>query len=250
MNNFTIDSKNTNYQYNISVFVPNGEQPVEGFPIIYVLDGRNYFDFARQTVNLQSRNALKTKVDAAIVVGICHQEKDERARRFYDYTAFAQAYHFPERTKGKLDNIKDMGGAESFRNFLEEELKPQIESRYPVNKNKQTLYGHSLSGYFVLWSYLTKRKSFQSYLAVSPSIWWNDQELFHYLELADFKEPSSVFIIVGEQEGFMVKDAIRFYDQLPTGETKQLYIAQEENHASIVPTTMSRAFRFSTDQNK
>ncbi|MDI7743181.1 alpha/beta hydrolase-fold protein [Lysinibacillus fusiformis] len=250
MKHFTIDSTYTNYQYNISVSVPNGRQPEDGFPIIYVLDGRNYFDFAKQTINLQSGNSPKTNVESAIVVGICHQEKDESLRRFYDFTAQAETYHFPERTKGKWVELNDLGGAENFSKFIEDELKPEIESRYPVNQNKQTLYGHSLSGYFVLWSYLTKRDCFHTYLAVSPSLWWNDEELFRYLEEADLKEQRSVFIIVGEQEGFMVKDAIRFYDQLPAGETKQLYIAQEENHASVVPTTMSRAFRFSTKKSK
>ena len=249
MSNFTIDSKNTNYEYEISVFVPPIEQPEDGFPIIYVLDGRSYFDFAKQTINLQFRNSPKTHVEGAIVVGIGHQEKEERARRFLDYTAPASEYHFPEHTKGKWTEIKEMGGAENFSRFIEEELKPEIESRYHINKNKQTLYGHSLSGYFVLWSYLTKNERFQKYLAVSPSLWWNDEELFQYLEDVDFIENCSVFIIVGEQEGFMVTDAIRFYDKLPTCETKQLFIAQEENHASVVPTTMSRAFRFLTEQN-
>ncbi len=248
MKKFTIDSKNTKYQYDISVFVPNTEQPEEGFPIIYVLDGRNYFDFARQTVNLQYRNSPKTKIEAAIVVGIGHREEDERKRRFLDYTAEANAYHFPERTKGKLDDIQDLGGAGNFSKFIEDELKPEIESCYPVNKKKQALYGHSLSGYFVLWSYLKKTACFQTYLAVSPSLWWNDEELFLDLEKAELEEKGSVFIIVGEQEGFMVTDAIRFYDKLPTCEHKQLYIAQEENHASVVPSTMSRAFRFLTEQ--
>lgn len=250
MVNFTIDSKNTNYQYDISIFVPNVQQPIDGFPIIYVLDGRSYFDFAKQTINLQSRNSPKTKVDAAIIVGICHREKDERIRRFFDFTAPAGKYHWPEHTKGKINDVKELGGAENFSRFIEEELKPIVEARYPVDKSKQTLYGHSLSGYFVLWCYLTKRNCFHSYLAVSPSLWWNDHELLNYPENASLKEKKSVVIIVGEQEGFMVKDAIRFYDQLPTYETKQLYIAQEENHASVVPTTMSRAFRFSTEQNK
>ncbi|QCR30867.1 alpha/beta hydrolase [Lysinibacillus sp. SGAir0095] len=244
MGNFKIESKNTNYQYEVSVFVPNSEQPEEGFPVIYVLDGRSYFDYAKQTVQIQSRNSPKTRVNTAIVVGICHQENDERKRRFFDFTAPAKTYHFPEHTRGKLNDIKDMGGAENFSRFIEEELKPEIDSRYPIDKNKQTLYGHSLSGYFVLWSYLTKRSCFQSYLAISPSLWWNNQELFHFVKNAEFKEQRSVFVIVGEQEGFMVKDAIRFYDHLPTGEAKQLYIAPEENHASVVPTTMSRAFRF------
>lgn len=243
MGDFLINSKFTNYQYTICVHVPETEQPKEGFPIIYILDGLSYFPLARQVVKLQSKNSLKTKVEDSIVVGICHQEGTMRERRFYDFTAPSKKYHFPEHTKGKLVELNDFGGAENFTRFLMDELKPLIESQYPVNKIKQTIYGHSLSGYYVLWNFLTNPQCFQTYIAVSPSIWWNNRELFHLLKDASPNKLVSLFVIVGEREGFMVDDAKHFYEELPSM-NKQLYVADDENHASVVPTTLSRVFRF------
>lgn len=244
MNSFEIKSVYTNYSYRISIYLPKGEPPKDGYPVVYILDGRNYFDFAKQVVRLQSRNAKKTGIQEAIVVGICHREENERIRRFYDFTAPAGEYSWPDHTKGRITDIKELGGAAKFSRFIEEELKPRIESRFKVDQNKQAIYGHSLGGYFVLWSYLTKPQSFQTFLAVSPSLWWNEKELFRYASETDRSELNAVSVIVGEREGFMVEQAKEFYEILPGTVRKQLYIAPEENHASVVPTTMSRAFRF------
>ncbi len=248
MSSFMLHSNHTNYQYTISVHVPETEAPEEGFPIIYVLDGLSYFPLAQQVVKLQAKNALKTGVEQSIVVGICHQKETMSMRRFYDFTSPSEEYQFPEHTKGKLDHIKEVGGSEKFSRFLIDELKPAIESQYKVNKNKQTIYGHSLSGYYVLWSYLTNPKAFQTYIAVSPSIWWNGKEIVYLLKETSSQNLNPIFIIVGEKEGFMVEDAKQFYEELPC-EVKQLYIARDENHASVVPTTLSRAFRFCTEVN-
>lgn len=249
LHHFSIESNYTNYKYDISVYVPPIQAPMDGFPIIYVLDGLSYFPLAKQIVHLQSRNTVKTKVESAIVVGICHQEETMHSRRFYDFTAPAEKYHFPAHTKGKLNHIKEVGGAENFSSFIIEELKPMIESQYNINKSQQAIYGHSLSGYYALWSYLTRPNEFQSHIAVSPSIWWNDRELFRYLQNSDIKNLGPIYIIVGEREGFMVEDAVHFYEELPTRIDQQLFIATDENHASVVPATMSRAFRFCFEVN-
>lgn len=248
MSSFLIDSKHTNYQYTISVHVPEIEVPEEGFPIIYVLDGLSNFPFAKQVVKLQSKNAPKTGVEDSIIVGICHQQETMSVRRFYDFTSPAEEYKFPEHTKGKLDHIKEVGGANNFSRFLMDELKREIESKYPVNKNKQTIYGHSLSGYYVLWNYLTEPHAFQTHIAVSPSIWWNGKVIFDLLKETPSENLGSIFIIIGEKEGYMLDDAKQFFEELKC-ENKQFYIAQDENHASVVPTTMSRAFRFSAEVN-
>ncbi|RNC98985.1 hypothetical protein EC501_09220 [Lysinibacillus halotolerans] len=58
-----------------------------------------------------------------------------------------------------------------------------------------------------------------------------------------------LYMIVGVREGFMVEDAVRFYKELPTSIHQQLFITMDENHASVVPTTMSRAFRFCFEVN-
>ncbi|MFS0782054.1 alpha/beta hydrolase [Bacillus sp. 1P06AnD] len=245
---FQYVSKATEYEYTIQVYVPSETSPDDGYPIIYLLDGLSYFDFAKHVIKLQSLNTLKTKVEASIVVGVCHKEGDMREKRFYDYTAPANQYIFPEHAKGKKMDLCKNGGARFFHQFMEAELKPLIEARFRVNQNKQALYGHSLAGYYTIWCYLTHCHDFQSYIAISPSIWWNGKELLRYLEKADSGQLQKLFIGVGECEGFMVTDAQHFYNSIPNGK-KTLFIAKEENHASVVPATMSRSFRFINDND-
>lgn len=69
------------------------------------------------------------------------------------------------------------GWGARFSRFIEEQLKPFIESRYPVDTSNQTLLGVSLRGLFVLRTLLTAPASFQRYVAISPSIWWKCCEL-------------------------------------------------------------------------
>jgi uncharacterized protein len=236
-------SKLTEYEYSIKVYVPEMNPPEDGFPIIYVLDGQSYFQFAKQTIKLQSLNSPKTKIEPSIVVGICHDEENMRQRRFFEFTAPAEHYIFPEHTKGKRMHLRKNGGASLFQKFMEDELKPMIEEKFAVNTTKQTLYGHSLAGYYTIWCYLTHCYTFQTYIAISPSIWWNGKELHNYLKKANPLDLQKLYMAVGEREGFMVEDAKAFYNDLPVL-IKKLYIALEENHASVVPATISRSFRF------
>lgn len=241
MHSFSISSINNDYTYGIQVFVPDEPVPADGFPVVYVLDGLGYFHFLRDAVRLQCRNAPRTGVGAAVVVGICHDEDSMRMRRFYDFTAPATEYSFPKRMASRIP--EKVGGGTDFQRFIEEELKPKIEAEFPINRNKQTLFGHSLGGYFVLWN-LLNAASYQNYIAISPSLWWNDHELMKQ-SLKQECEGHRLFIGVGEKEGFMVEDARLFAGKMRSLKMNiDYYMAEEENHASVVPTVMSRALRF------
>lgn len=250
-----LQSERSDYSYTIKVALPPSPPNKDGYPIIYILDGNSYFQFARDVVRLQSKNARKTLVNEAIIVGIGNTGEDKEAsrRRFHDFTAPAKDYIYPDRLKGK--DLGDHGGAGRFLEFLQEELKPEIEKRYSINKEKQALFGHSLSGLFTLWTLFTASNAFQTYLAISPSIWWNNHEMLAYKDW--FSDQSKedkkrrLFIAVGELEGFMVNDAQKLLEQLKGSEHLfvdcNLYVAPEENHASVVPTVMSRAIRFANE---
>lgn len=238
-------STHTNFTYTFDVYVPEAECPKEGFPVIYVLDGLAYFDFAKKTIELQCKNAPKTKMKPSIVIGINHEKETMRSRRFYDFTAPATEYNYPKRMHGK--EPEKVGGAKDFHLFIEKELKPTIHRNFAVNVNEETLFGHSLGGYYVLWSLFHHKKNFKKYIALSPSIWWNDYELLNMTEfvIADESSGNSLFIGVGEMEGFMVNDAKTMYEKLlHNGLNIAFFEALEENHASVVPTVMSRAFRY------
>lgn len=230
------------YRVQISI-LDHPPQSEEGYPVIYMLDGNAYFGLGKDVIRNQSHNMLKTGVDPAIVVGISLDAEESviRERRFYDFTPPASAYKFPDRMKWKTTGKH--GGAEIFLDWLIDELQPKILENYQVQRDKQCLYGHSLSGLFALYSMFKRPEAFQCYLAISPSIWWNEKHIYSFLK--DAKD-SKLFIAVGEEEGFMVEDSLALYHRLPSAmdEKTAYYVADEENHASVVPATLSRAFRY------
>lgn len=251
--NIHFPSQKAGYTYDIRVFVPEGDAPPEGYPVYYVLDGNSYFQIARDVVMLQSRNTPKTHIDRAIVIGIGHKETDYSKRRFLDFTAPADEYIYPDRLKN--GDLGPHGGAEKFLDFVEEELKQYIKAHYPIDSSKQCLFGHSLAGYFGLWVKFTRPELFQAYLISSPSVWWNDHELLNYAEQytanAAVPDHNNIFITVGGEEGFMIEDAKQLVHILQQHQfNAKFYEAPEENHASVVPTIMSRMFRFGYVQYK
>lgn len=238
-----VPGKEPEVQYHVQIYIPEQSPPPEGFPVIYVLDGHMYFGYGADTMRNQAGNAPKTGIEPAIVVGVAlHAENAVvREHRFYDFTPPAAVYKYPDRFKGVT--MSKHGGADTFLDWLTEELQPRIMDSYPIQQEKQCLYGHSLGGLFTLYSMYKRPEAFQCYLAISPSIWWNEKHIHSFVN--DAKD-ANLFIGVGKEEGFMVEDAHAFYHRLLSimEERAVYYVAEGENHASIVPTTMSRAFRY------
>src|SRR5690606_6091086 len=84
---------------------------------------------------------------------------------------------------------KRHGGAKRFLDFLEDEVKPLVASRYKVDTQRQTLFGHSYGGLFAIYTLLTRPQAFQRYYASSPSLWWNQRYAFDLLEAFASQEP-------------------------------------------------------------
>ncbi|MCG2963759.1 alpha/beta hydrolase, partial [Escherichia coli] len=61
-------------------------------------------------------------------------------------------------------------------------LKPQIEKTFSINVLHQTLFGHSLGGLFALYTLFIKATAFQYYIAISPSIWWDNRYILTRVE--------------------------------------------------------------------
>ncbi|MCM3721319.1 alpha/beta hydrolase [Solibacillus isronensis] len=239
-----MQSKYNGYSYILDIYVPNEIPPAEGFPLIIVLDGTRYSKLMYETMAMQLRNRKKTLVDPAIIVGIGHDDKDITKQRFYDFTAPAVHYHFPVR-RGKVMQELPAGGAVQFLDFILQQIVPMLQEKYAVDDQKISLYGHSLGGLFVLWSYLIYPDSFYKYVALSPSIWWNNHELFRTIRQVENPIEAPIFIGVGGKEGDMVDDAQKFVAMASEKWINfEFYIAESENHASVIPTTMSRVLRF------
>lgn len=244
-----MQSNYNNYPYILDIYVPDEAPPADGFSVIIVLDGTRYSKLFHETVTNQIRNRVKTNIEPAVIVGIGHQEQDIPKQRFYDFTAPAAEYHFPVR-RGRAMKEVPAGGAEYFMDYLIHQIIPLLLEKYTINKNKISIYGHSLGGLFVLWSYLTYPNVFYKYAAISPSIWWNNHELVTRLQHVEHSYTAPLYISVGGNEGDMVVDAESFFTKaIQKGINSEFFIAEDENHASVIPTTLSRVLRFlkSTD---
>ncbi|WP_186774999.1 alpha/beta hydrolase [Allorhodopirellula solitaria] len=155
--------------YRIFISVPGPEPPPGGYSVTYVLDGNAYFaDVVR------ARDALAELRRTMVVVGIGYpiEGRIDFVRRTFDLTPPAEQRTLPPRRGG--DAWPTWGGADVFLQFIETELKPQLQNRYAIDQTKQTIFGHSFGGLFVLHTLFTRPGCFQTYIAASPSVWWND----------------------------------------------------------------------------
>lgn len=239
-----------NHDYCISIHIPEQTPPVGGYGVLYVLDGDAYFQLIKEVIRLQAKRAAKTGVEEVIIVGIGYGAKDFHSRRVFDFTAPAINGQLLKKPNG--EEWPDTGGAEQFRAFIEQELKPAIDKAFPVNHRKQTLFGHSLGGLFTLYMMMKNPSAFQAYFACSPSIWWNNEALME--EVPSFMERFSqetvdvkLFLAAGGEEKEHLLTAVRkFFVKMR--DIKQLSVEYKEiegeNHASIIPTVLSTGLRF------
>ncbi|WP_460294000.1 alpha/beta hydrolase [Clostridium tertium] len=240
MNNFKIKSCYTNSFYDINFYIPE-ESKTDNLPLIIVLDGGNCFEVVKSCIKQQGQLYIKTGVKPSIVVGISHQEYEKKEKRFLDFTAPAEKYFIPEETKFKIP--KNLGGSEKFNEFIKKELLPLIEPNLNFDKSNISIIGHSLSGYYVLWNLLKGSNIYKNIISFSPSVWWNDYELLNLPNLENTEK--NIFIGVGEKEGYMVDGAEKIYNKIKSFNNNcTLYVALEENHGSVVITSMSRALRY------
>ena len=154
--------------YRIFTAVPQGAAPQGGFPVIYMTDGNRMLPIAAQ--HMQENGQLK-----AVLVGIGYPTEDRQEiirLRYFDLTPKTAAEFIPVR-----DTVPETGGQADFFNFLNSTVKTEIEKRYRVNRDRQSLFGHSLGGLFTLYVLFNHGNAFQAYSAGDPSIWWNNQSI-------------------------------------------------------------------------
>ena len=204
---WTFTSAITDEVYNIKVYTPYGKAPAGGFPVIYVLDGDNLFG----TYSGAERNrGGASELQKAIVVGISGTEGPKGANRFYDFTPVDLT---PDEKTFVVDARPNdpHGGAEKFFQVIEREIKPRIAADASVDPNHQTLIGWSLGGQYVLHTLFNHPDAYETFIALSPSIWWGDRVLLKdepaFLDRIkhDNLHPR-IYIGVGETEQTMSPD--------------------------------------------
>jgi predicted alpha/beta superfamily hydrolase len=68
----------------------------------------------------------------------------------------------------------DSGGAGLYLQFLKKELVPVIDKKFRTDPERSALVGGSLGGLFVIHALLNEPTLFKSYVAIDPSLWWDE----------------------------------------------------------------------------
>lgn len=220
----------------ISVYLPFGyDERDQSWPVVYLIDGGAQQDFF-PVAGFGALATLSAQYEEFIVVGV------QTNNRSYELTT-------PSEVEYDLEMIPKNGGADDFRRFINEEVQPLIDARYRTT-GETCVLGESLAGFFIMDTLLRAPQSFDHYIAVSPSVWWEDKALAlaaaDYLQTGDFSAGHSLYLTVADETDILegiapIVDALEknapdeliwWYDPMP-----------EEHHNTIYHPATLKALR-------
>jgi len=152
---------------------PDGIFAKQRFPVVYVLDGDGNFQSITAMVQQLGGGSGNTAFPQMIVVGIPNTDRTRDLTPTHD-----AASPVPDSM-----SAAHSGGGENFISFIQKELIPHIDSVYPAAPYR-ILIGHSLGGLIVMHTLINHTNLFNSYVAIDPSMWWDNQKLLQQSKTA------------------------------------------------------------------
>jgi uncharacterized protein len=228
----------------LNIYLPEGyhEDSLRSYPVIYLLDGSFDEDFIHVAGLIQFFNfPWIERAPKSILVGIANTHRKK------DFTFKTPHLKFlPEQGYDSTSAV--YGGSDKFISFIGMELQPYIQRKYRVNTSK-TLIGQSLGGLLATEIFLTKPILFDTYIILSPSLWWNDESLLKDAQrwLAMNKSKGTkVYIGIGNEGKTMIADAKKLYQLIKKyhPDTQVYYdFLKEEDHATMSHQALYNAFK-------
>lgn len=204
---------------------PSYDRGTDSYGVVYVLDGEAHFRHVVGTTQFLAEG-VNQKIPSLLVVAIGNTD------RMRDMTPLSQV-------EREMDTFRTHGGADQFRGFILEELKPWVDEHYRTN-GYSALIGHSLSGLFALQAFITQPDTFDSYIVIDPSLWWNDQALVRQAEAFISSDPeinASLYLSVSSEEApdlEGVRNFVRLLEaKTPDGLRWDLNSIVTESHETI-----------------
>lgn len=197
------------------------------YPVLYMTDGDAHIEHTSGTLSFLARN---NRMAEMIVVGITNTDRTR------------------DLTPTKVDplpgnpNVRfpTSGGADKFLKFIETELIPHVEKNYRTQPFR-ALAGHSLGGLFAVHAMVSRPELFNSYIAVSPSLQWDnfvliDRTKEFFKNRKDYNR--TLFVSLGNEPGDigdafgLLKDVLA--KQQTAGFSWEAVKYDDEDHGSVV----------------
>ena len=212
-----------------SIFIskPDGyENGADRYPVLYLLDGETHFRYVSGMVEFLAAN---DRIPKMLVVAIASGSFAQRTR---DLTPPSSA---------EIDNrfSPGNGGADAFLSFLSNELIPFVEKTYRTRPYR-LLAGHSFGGLFAIHTMMANQKLFNAYVAIDPSLNWNNGAVVSQAEafFSKTKELQADFYLTasnsyGSMPGGARRLAAILDEKAPAGFRWNFEWMKQETHASI-----------------
>ncbi|MCE9667935.1 alpha/beta hydrolase [Myxococcus stipitatus] len=203
---FTLKSSKLKETRRISVYTPPGYAETKGerYPVLYMPDGGLKEDFPHVATTVDT--AIRAgEMRPLIVIGI---ENTERRRDMTGPTTVEEDRKIAPR----------VGGSAAFRVFIRDELMPYVRRHYR-GTGETAILGESLAGLFIVETFFLEPELFDTYLALSPSLWWNGGELVAKAgaRLAARKTLSRALYLSSADEDNIVPEVARLGELLRAG---------------------------------
>lgn len=233
---FTINTINVGELRQINVWTPPQYNNIEdSFSVLYMPDGGTNEDFPH-VANTLSDLIQAGKIPPVILVGI---PNTVRRRDLLGLTE----------VDSDKEIAKEFGGSEKFRAFIADELFPEINSRYRVNSEKGII-GESLAGLFIVETMVQRPDMFDFYIAIDPSLWWNNKYIVRTLEnnYPNFEGKKLRFWFAGSSAEDIMENtnmlAQKLQSNAPEGVVWQYSPEPKEKHNTIFRATKIKALEW------
>ncbi|HIC32171.1 MAG TPA: alpha/beta hydrolase [Flavobacteriaceae bacterium] len=215
----TVNSKILNENRKLNIYLPATYQAdsLKTYPVIYLLDGSKNEDFIHISGIVQFGSfSWINMLPKSIVVGIANVDRKR------DFT-------YPSKNELDQKEFPSSGKSEKFISFIESELQPYINSKFRTTKEK-TIIGQSLGGLLATEILFKKPDIFDNYIIVSPSLWWDDEDLLN-IKPINYCTNKSIYIAVGKEGEVMERIAKQLYKKLNSDkkENTKLFFNFSEN---------------------
>lgn len=138
------------------------------YPVLYLLDGDSHFHSASGVVQfLSSATSGTCRIPELIIVSI------PNTNRTRDLTPTHSKIGIAGNEEAFLESS---GGGDAFLDFMRDELFAEIDARFHTLPSR-IFVGHSLGGLLVIHALLAQPEMFQAYIAIDPSLFWDNQLL-------------------------------------------------------------------------
>jgi predicted alpha/beta superfamily hydrolase len=196
------------------------------FPVLYLTDAVDQFGHTASTIEFLARNG---RMPEMIIAAIANTDRTR------DMTPST-----PSDIGAGGNPVPITGGANKFLKFIESELIPLVEKSYRTQPYR-IFAGHSLAGLLVMHAFATRNDLFNAYIAISPSLWWDNRVVIRETEafLHGRKElDRSLFIALGDEQGDMRASFDKLKESLSHNNLDRFswhaMRMEEEDHGTVV----------------